>query len=267
MAVKQRIVTGVIAGAGFLALLLAGSFWYSALILLLAIVGYFEFMRLNRVSAGSVPALIGFAGVLYLTMPWELFGAVPPVPYDAFLWIMLLIWFSVTVISQNRVTIDMAALLFLGLAYLGAGFHYMLSTRLLEPNGLFWSLFVFACIWASDSGAYFTGRAFGKRLLWPAISPKKTVEGAVGGIVLAAAAALVFAAVRPELLSYGKAAGLGLAIAVAGQMGDLIQSAYKRVRQVKDTGAILPGHGGVLDRCDSWLIVFPLVHLLGLIPA
>ncbi|MBO9598205.1 MAG: phosphatidate cytidylyltransferase, partial [Cohnella sp.] len=67
-------------------------------------------------------------------------------------------------------------------------------------------------------------------------------------------------------LGYGDAALIGLAAAVAGQLGDLVQSAYKRFRGVKDSGNLLPGHGGVLDRTDSWLIVFPLVHLLGLLP-
>src|SRR5690606_12766962 len=112
---------------------------------------------------------------------------------------------------------------------------------------------------------YFGGRLFGKHLLWPSISPKKTVEGAVSGAIVSVATALVFALIRPDLLALHEAAAIGLIVSLLGQLGDLIQSAYKRVRNIKDSGTFLPGHGGILDRTDSWIIVFPFVHLLGLL--
>ncbi|WP_338131329.1 phosphatidate cytidylyltransferase [Cohnella rhizosphaerae] len=105
----------------------------------------------------------------------------------------------------------------------------------------------------------------GRTKLWPSISPNKTVEGALGGLVIALLVSLVFAVAWPDWIGYGTAIAVAIAAAVAGQLGDLIQSAYKRLRGVKDSGSLLPGHGGVLDRTDSWLIVFPLIHLLGLI--
>ncbi|MNR14940.1 Phosphatidate cytidylyltransferase [compost metagenome] len=149
--------------------------------------------------------------------------------------------------------------------YIGFGFNYMIEARLAE-NGLFWTIMVFVCIWASDAGAYFVGSKLGKTPLWPQISPKKSIEGAVGGIIIAMILALAFAWYSPDLLSVGRALFLGFVIAVVGQVGDLIQSAYKRVKGIKDTGTLLPGHGGVLDRMDSWLIVFPFIYLLDLIP-
>jgi phosphatidate cytidylyltransferase len=141
-----------------------------------------------------------------------------------------------------------------------------METRLLEAHGLYWTSLVLICIWAADSGAYFAGMSFGKHLLWPAISPKKTYEGAAGGIILAVVAALVFANAQPALLTISEAIILGVVIAIVGQLGDFIQSAYKRTKGIKDTGTLLPGHGGALDRVDSWLIVFPFVHFLGFIP-
>jgi phosphatidate cytidylyltransferase len=171
-------------------------------------------------------------------------------------------------LSKNRTTIDQIALLFIGVFYIGFGFRYMIETRT-GPDGLFWTFFVTLCIWTADAGAYFSGRIFGKNgknKLWPEISPNKTVEGAVGGIVITVAAALCFHFARPELLDMGRAAALGVIISVVGMMGDLIQSAYKRVKGIKDTGNLLPGHGGILDRTDSWLIVFPFLHLLTLLP-
>ncbi len=86
--------------------------------------------------------------------------------------------------------------------------------------------------------------------------PNKSIEGSIGGIVLAVIVALAFAFFQPHLISLSRALQLGAVIAIVGQLGDLMQSAYKRVKGIKDTGTVLPGHGGVLDRVDSWLIVF-----------
>jgi phosphatidate cytidylyltransferase len=266
MDLKQRIVTGSIAGAAFLLLLYLGSYWYAGLILVLALIGYNEFIRMNSLQHHRVTTWFGYLGVIGLAFPWQPESSFSIASLDHLIWLFLFILLCITVTSKNKITIDSIAMMFIGMVYVGIGFHYMIATRLMEQDGLFWTLLVFFCIWATDSGAYFTGSAIGKHPLWPTISPKKSVEGAVGGIVISILVALVFAWVRPELLSWSQALLLGLVIAVVGQMGDLIQSAYKRVKGIKDTGTLLPGHGGVLDRVDSWLIVFPMVHLLSLIP-
>src|SRR5690606_26802543 len=92
---------------------------------------------------------------------------------------------GITVISKNKKTLDHAALVMLGAVYIGIGFQAMINVRMIEDHGLFWTFLSFGCIWASDIGAYFTGRAIGKHKLWPTISPNKTIEGAAGGILLA----------------------------------------------------------------------------------
>ncbi|MDU5947133.1 MAG: phosphatidate cytidylyltransferase, partial [Paenibacillus macerans] len=188
-------------------------------------------------------------------------------PTLAILWLLMLLFLAVTVTSKNEVPIAQAALLFLGAVYIGIGFASIAETRSTpDGHGLFWTLLLLAAIWSSDAGAYFTGRRFGKSKLWPAISPNKTVEGALGGVALAVIVAVVFAVISGGLLSIGRAAAVGVSAAVVGQFGDLIQSAYKRVYGVKDTGKLLPGHGGILDRCDSWIVVFPFIHILSLLP-
>lgn len=259
---KQRIITGLIAGVGFIALLLLGGYWFAGLILVLSFVGYDEFLRMNKLKDNKALEWFGYLGVFCLTMQWQYAGMTP----ERLTWIFLFLFMAITVITKNRTTIDQAAMAFLGMVYIGFGFHFMISTRWIEEGGLFWTLLVFVCIWTTDSGAYFTGSWLGKTPLWPTISPKKSVEGAVGGVVLSIVAAVIFALIRPELLSLLQAVWIGFLIAAVGQMGDLIQSAYKRVKGIKDTGAILPGHGGVLDRTDSWLIVFPFLQLLNVLP-
>jgi phosphatidate cytidylyltransferase len=266
MDLKQRIVTGITAGLGFFILLCLGSYWFMGLILLLALIGYNEFVRMNGLQKHRATMWIGYAGVGGLAVPWPAAGSYSILSLEHLIWLFLFIMLCVTVISKNKVTIDDISMSFLGMVYIGIGFHYMIETRMIENGGLFWTLLVFFCIWATDSGAYFTGSAFGKHPLWPTISPKKSIEGAVGGIVISMAVAVCFSMVQPDMLSWRHALLLGLIIAIVGQMGDLIQSAYKRVKGIKDTGTLLPGHGGVLDRVDSWLIVFPVIHLLSLIP-
>jgi phosphatidate cytidylyltransferase len=263
---KQRIITGVLAGGAFVALLVLGGYWFLGLVLLLAVIGYDEYIRMNDLRKMPVTRFFGLAATICLVIPWETGRIGFGLPVEAFIWLIMFVLLSVTVISKNKLTIDQAAVVFVGIIYLGFGFHYMISTRWMEPNGLFWTLLIFLCIWASDAGAYFAGVAFGKTPMWPAISPKKTIEGALGGLVLAVAVAVAFSLYDPNVLELWRAVLLGAVAAIVGQMGDLIQSAYKRVKGIKDTGTILPGHGGVLDRVDSWLIVFPFLHLVSMIP-
>ena len=130
------------------------------------------------------------------------------------------------------------------------------------PSGRRWIFFLFFVIFAGDTGAYYVGHRWGRHKLWPAVSPGKTVEGAVGGLLSSLATALL---VGKLLLSLGESGitfllSLGLVIALAGQMGDLMESMIKRVSQVKDASSILPGHGGLLDRLDSLIFAFPLTY-------
>src|SRR5690625_4805594 len=122
--------------------------------------------------------------------------------------------------------------------------------------GLAYFLFVLFNIWATDSGAYFIGRSLGRRKLWPDISPNKTIGGAVGGVLSAVVIALIFQLVYP-LFSLFTAALIAVIASLFGQMGDLVESALKRHYDVKDSGQLLPGHGGVLDRFDSMIFVLP----------
>ncbi|PZD93356.1 phosphatidate cytidylyltransferase [Paenibacillus sambharensis] len=261
---KQRMVTGVFAGLVFGIMAILGGWFYEGLLLFLAVVGYFEFVRLNGYRWFDLMPLIGFAGMLVIVTPWEHAGLSEP-SLAAVVWILMLLLLSVTVVTKNRETLDASALLLLGAVYVGYGFSEMMTVRAHGDYGLLYTAIAFGCIWASDIGAYFVGRAVGRTKLWPAISPNKTIEGAVGGIVMSLIVGVLFWLAAPAVLTIGHALLIGLLASSAGQFGDLIQSAYKRLRGVKDSGRLLPGHGGVLDRCDSWLIVFPLLTLTGLL--
>jgi phosphatidate cytidylyltransferase len=176
----------------------------------------------------------------------------------------LILFFLWMVASRNHVTIGELAYLFIGSLYIGYGFSYMIQARLIT-DGLAWSLLAVLVTFASDTGAYFVGKKMGTRKLWPSISPNKTVEGSLGGVVAALLVSAVVALLFPRLGTAAFVMAVGLLISVAGQFGDLIESAIKRTAGVKDSGALLPGHGGVLDRFDSLLLVFPVLHVAQLI--
>lgn len=130
------------------------------------------------------------------------------------------------------------------------------------PHGLAWTALVLFVIWIGDSAAYLGGRAFGRRRLAPRISPKKTVEGSLAGLIGSAVTALICAQLFGLNLPPLGTLALGASLGITGQLGDLIESLLKRQAGVKDSGALIPGHGGMLDRIDALLLTFPVAWVV-----
>ena len=147
-------------------------------------------------------------------------------------------------------------LLLLGVLYVGFLTPHIVLLRA-QPEGWRWVLLTLFVAMGSDSGGYFAGSHLGRRALLPAVSPSKTVEGALGALVGAVVVAWGCRLVFIPLLGFEEALGLGLAVSVLAQFGDLCESALKRAFGAKDSGWIIPGHGGILDRLDS--LLFPFV--------
>ncbi|MFC6650359.1 MULTISPECIES: phosphatidate cytidylyltransferase [Paenibacillus] len=264
---KQRLITGIVAGALFLGLCYWGGWPYQLMLTAMALIGYYEFVKMTGTATFGLTAVFGYASVVGFMIPWDLLGIDKLFSWEQGIWLLMLLFLLVTVFSKNKLDIKITAMMFTGIVYIGMGFSYMgIARGAGDGHGLFWTILLLCCIWGSDAGAYFVGRSFGKNKLWPAISPNKTIEGALGGVLISAVLSIVFALLVPDLLTIGRALLIGIACAVLGQLGDLVQSAYKRVYGIKDSGSLLPGHGGILDRCDSWIIVFPFVHIVMLMP-
>ncbi|HSG99251.1 MAG TPA: phosphatidate cytidylyltransferase, partial [candidate division Zixibacteria bacterium] len=150
-----------------------------------------------------------------------------------------------------------------GAIWLGLGFGALGALRALDPvYGFWWLVFLFANLWTGDTAAYLVGRRLGRRPLAPSISPKKTVAGAVGQIIMSGVVGSVFALVGWLPVSKALLITSALVIGVVGQVGDLFESALKRIAGVKDSSAIIPGHGGVLDRFDSTLFAAPTLYVI-----
>jgi phosphatidate cytidylyltransferase len=147
-----------------------------------------------------------------------------------------------------------------GLLFIAFPFSYLIRLNEIEHTGRQLVLFALCLVWAGDMLAYFVGRGFGRVPMAPALSPKKTWEGALGNLLGSLLVAVFFARwMHMDEVTLMVIAGLAN---IAGQMGDLIESAYKRGAAVKDSGGLLPGHGGVLDRIDSLILAAPVVWIL-----
>jgi phosphatidate cytidylyltransferase len=147
-----------------------------------------------------------------------------------------------------------------GLLFIAVPFSYLVRMNEIVPAGRQLVLFTLCLIWAGDMLAYFVGRLLGRLPMAPALSPKKTWEGALGNVIASLLVAVLFARwMQIDAVSLLVIAGLAN---IAGQMGDLIESAYKRGAGVKDSGSLLPGHGGILDRIDSLILASPVVWAL-----
>ncbi|XKH51423.1 phosphatidate cytidylyltransferase [Chryseomicrobium palamuruense] len=259
---KERILTALIALALFIPIVWVGGIVFAVAIYLIATIALYEILRMKQIRLKSIPGFLALINLYVLLLPTQyeetLIGWTG---HDKMTLVYVLVFMLLlyAVLVKNTFTYDDAAFVFFGMMYIGIGFYYLIETRM---DGLIYVVFALLIVWTTDSGAYFTGRKIGKKKLWPEISPNKTVEGFYGGVV----AALVFAILLNWLFPFAdtllQLVLVTIAASIIGQFGDLAESAIKRHYHVKDSGTLLPGHGGILDRFDSLLFVIPLLHFL-----
>lgn len=229
--------------------LVAGASW-------LALV---ELYRLHFQSQSETTAIVvGLIGTTLLLGHLQWPEALPLRPLLLFIVIMTILFYLLSKHDLSRSLVDVAVLNF-GTLYIGLTLGHLLLTRAL-PDGIFLIFFVVLVTWAGDTGAYFAGVSMGHTPLAPRISPKKTVEGLVGGCVLAVIVALIARSWFIQSMTVADAVVLGCVLTVAGLIGDLSESMFKRGAGVKDSGALIPGHGGMLDRLDSLLLTAPTYY-------
>jgi phosphatidate cytidylyltransferase len=231
-----------------------GGWWLFALALAGGLIALHELYRIARDTRPLV--LAGYLGFV-LALLGEALGGVP--------WLLggilctLLLCFLFFGLSHERPSATAAfGVTTLGVVWIGGGLGSLLLVRDIPEFG-FWALIaVLFSVFASDTAAYFVGRAIGRHKLAPAISPGKTWEGFVAGVVAGTVVAfLILYRDREEFLSMPESLALGAFVALASVAGDLFESAVKRDLQVKDSGSLLGGHGGMLDRLDALLFAGP----------
>ena len=263
---KQRLLTAAVGIPLGAVVIYLGTWYLTGAVAVLALLGLHEFHRLAGVR-GWVAPVLGYAGGLAIIA-----GAALSADYTR-----VLLWLAVALALVTLLDALSRALkadlpshglrgVLAGWLYVPFLLGYLVRLRELGggalhhgiPGGAGWLFLAVAACWATDTAAYAIGKAYGKHKLCPAISPGKTVEGALAGLV----GAVVWVLPVSWWLGLPPHLGvlLGLALGVGGQVGDLFESLLKRRAGVKDSGALLPGHGGVLDRFDSLLFNAPLTY-------
>ena len=168
--------------------------------------------------------------------------------------------FLVEILTPKR-SLERVANTFLGVFLIPWTLAHLINIRMTDPYGEFFTYIIFFTVWATDIAAYFVGTALGKHRLNEEVSPKKSWEGAIAGAIVGVLTALLcWNLFFPWYITWVTAAALGLLITFLGQLSDLAESLIKRSAGVKDSSSILPGHGGILDRFDSYLLIAPVLY-------
>ncbi|MEM6638872.1 MAG: phosphatidate cytidylyltransferase [Pseudomonadota bacterium] len=258
--IRQRLITALVLAALLLgAIFYLPPLWLGAALGVLLVGGFWEWAGFAGFSTPAQRAPYVVSGALLLTLCHvAVFRfAISPVVIlgpAAIWWAAALVWVIRYPTPVSAMLVHAASVLVLVPAWLGL---VLLAQRV--PDGPLWLFCAFLMVWAADTGAYFSGKAFGKNKLAPAVSPGKTWEGVAGGAVLCGAVA---AGMAPLLgMPPGPFGLCAIAIALASVVGDLIVSLFKRNAGLKDSGKLFPGHGGILDRIDSVCAAAPLLAL------
>lgn len=265
---KVRIISAMVG-----LLILAPVLWFSETVLFPIVLAV-----CSAVAAWEIVSCVG-ARKWYVLAPSMTFAALGPIMtelvastargYIAFLAMMafayLFLLFSIAVLSGGKLKYSTVAETVIAVVYATVGFTSLALVRLLSGGGYLFGL-VFVAAWVTDTMAYFTGRFFGKHKLCPQISPKKTVEGSVGGVLFCALSFLLYGFIVQKIVgvspNYPMLFVSGILLSAVSQIGDLTASLIKREHDVKDYGKLMPGHGGIMDRFDSILAVAPILLVL-----
>ena len=268
----KRILTAIIA----IPILIASIYWGSKFVFMFIVmlcVGFalYEFYKMSIPKHKFIKVIAILAGltVVYFVYYYQdnLNFENSNVLSSSITWLMVIITLTVFIFlfinfiyfPKKIFSLNNPLILLIGIVYVGLFLSYLILIRS-DSDGRKWVFFTLLVVWFGDTGAYFIGSLIGKHKFFPATSPKKTVEGVLGclaGSIIAAFATKIWLL---KELDITHCILLALSIAIIGQLGDLCESTFKRINDIKDSSNLLPGHGGMLDRIDSMLFVAPLVY-------
>jgi phosphatidate cytidylyltransferase len=257
--VKKKVGMAIVLIPPVIFLIALGPPWVLFLMVLLTtFFGLREFYALSLPNSKGIERVVGIGLGLVLSAVISYGNTAVVSPFLVLLLLLLAILFLG--ISQDlSSTISHMGMMLFGILYIG----FLLSHVSLIRNmvdGKKWVLFLVITVWSGDIFAFLSGSLFGRHKLYPKISPNKTYEGLAGAIIGSIVVALAFALLFMPKLEMGFCVLLAVGLAVLGQLGDFTESMLKRSAQVKDSGSLIPGHGGMLDRLDSFLFSAPFLH-------
>ena len=259
----ERALVGIVILPVVILVLVAGGWVFALSVAVVLGVAAWEYWRMVTSGGFQPSALIVIGGVALMALLRYLFDfSGSQFGASALILVTMAMCTRSYELSRNQPASDFAITL-AGIFYLGWVGSYLISLRNL-PNGEWWAFIALPAAWIADMGAFFVGRQFGRHKLAPRVSPKKTWAGAWGGLAGSIAGVAVLKLVSAHYLSWLDVAMIAIPGGILGQLGDLTESLIKRSAGVKDSGALLPGHGGLLDRIDALLFALPYVYYYGL---
>jgi phosphatidate cytidylyltransferase len=253
----KRIITGFVLLALFVLMTWFGNPWFTIGIAVIAVLAGWEFYRMAHAISTRPATYFGILIILLLSI--SIFCPVESIKLIiiAIATIVSSIWI---LFKKNKDKAYLGLLWTLaGILYIGLLVSYWPDLMALE-GGKWWVAWVIIIIVACDVAAYFVGRQWGKHKLAPIISPKKTWEGAAGGLIASVIVSVLLGVLFSLPLQIWELIILGIVISAIGQCGDLVESFLKRSAGVKDSGNLLPGHGGILDRIDGYILIGPIIY-------
>ncbi|MFA5161118.1 MAG: phosphatidate cytidylyltransferase [Elusimicrobiales bacterium] len=262
-----RIITALIGIPLMLACVHFGGAPYMALIGLVIVLSLYEYGLMLWISGKPVQRvpLMLFGLLMAAVAVLERFPLAQPA--DRFLPVfinMTILGIVMWEVFSPRRSVERLALTFLGVFFIPWTLAHLINLRDIRPGGEYLTYMLFVTVWCADTAAYFVGKAVGRRKLAEEISPKKTWEGAIAGFFCALAVSLAAKNLLLPQMPSGLALGLGALAGSVGQISDLAESVVKRSAGVKDSSSLLPGHGGILDRFDSYILLAPVYYYAAL---
>ncbi|MFQ9014361.1 MAG: phosphatidate cytidylyltransferase [Lacrimispora saccharolytica] len=257
---KTRLLSGIVLVLVAFLTINCGGYVLLATLLCVSLIGMQELYRAMHVRKEGFGALelVSYAGVLLIYL--LLIPGDPAYPLMGVIASLVLIM-CVYVFCYPAYQAGQIMAAFFGIVYVGVMLSYIYQTRML-PGGQFHVWLIFLCSWGCDTCAYCVGVLIGKHKMAPVLSPKKSIEGAVGGVAGAVLLGVIYAFfTKGGMVEYGIICGVG---ALISMVGDLAASAIKRNQGIKDYGKLIPGHGGILDRFDSVIFTAPVIYYLSL---
>lgn len=255
---KTRLISGIVLVIIALATIISGSWILFFTLLAVSLIGMRELYKVMKVSDEHVTVLelVGYLGaVLYYIAMKADFGNYGTMAIIISMILILLVY----VFGYPKYHAEQVMAAFFGVVYVAVMLSFIYLTRSL-PDGKFLVWLIFLCSWGCDTCAYCVGMLIGKHKMAPVLSPKKSIEGAVGGVAGAALLGVIYAAAtQGKMAEYALICAVG---ALISMVGDLAASAIKRNQNIKDYGKLIPGHGGILDRFDSVIITAPVIYYL-----
>jgi len=259
---KTRLISGIVLVILALVLILTGGDVLLVSTLVISYIGMFELYRVFKIEK-QLPAIIGYlmATIYYINLRF------PFIP-DMMMFVLgcLVALMFVYVFTYPKFKTEQLLAAFFGVFYVAVMLSYVYQTRQMT-SGAYIVWLIFLCSWGCDTCAYCVGKLFGKHKMTPILSPKKTIEGAIGGVAGTALLTMLYAYIFKNAMQIDTRGMLVLAVismvgALISMVGDLAASAIKRNYDVKDYGHLIPGHGGILDRFDSVIFTAPIIYYL-----